>query len=81
MPPQMTRSLFTNLQAVGAGLVASGRLDPVLLKAIAKPERFPVILAPAFRIFLRLPLARFYFDNMLKQNNAYEQRFARPFAG
>ncbi len=79
MPPEMNRSLFENLQALGAGLAAGGRLDPARLEKIARPERFPAILGPVFRIILRLPVAHSYFDNMLKQNGAYEQRFARPF--
>jgi multimeric flavodoxin WrbA len=80
LPPEMTRTLFTNLQTLGAGLAANGRFDPQVLKAIAKPERYPAILGPVFQVILRLPFAHAYFDNMLKQNGAYEQRFARPFA-
>jgi multimeric flavodoxin WrbA len=79
MPPQMTTELFTNLQTVGAGLARDGRFDPVVLARIAAPERFPSYLGPVFRVFLRLPMAHSYFDNMLKQNGAYEQRFAQPF--
>jgi len=81
MPPETTQGLFSNLQAVGASLAKSGRFDPVALKAIAHPEKFPTILGPIFRIFVRLPVAHSYFDDMLKKNGAYEQRFARPFAG
>jgi multimeric flavodoxin WrbA len=80
MPPEATRSLFENLQALGAGLAQEGRFDPMLLQRIAQPERFPAILGPVFQVFLRLPIAHGYFDNMLKQNGAYERRFARPFA-
>jgi multimeric flavodoxin WrbA len=79
MPPQMTQELFTNLQALGAGLAANGRFDPEILANIAKPELFPAILGPVFQVFLRLPKAHGYFDWMLKQNGVYEQRFARPF--
>jgi len=79
MPPAATQGLFAALQAVGAGLAASGRLDPAVLKAIAQPEQFPAILGPLFQVFLRLPAAHAYFDAMLKKNGAYERRFARPF--
>jgi hypothetical protein len=75
----MTEKLFTNLLAVGAGLVTEGSFDPQILSLIAAPERFPAILDPVFRIFLHLPIAHSYFDNMLKQNGVYQQRFARPF--
>ena len=80
MPPKMTENLFTNLQAIGAGLAAEGRFDPAILAKIAHPEAFPAILGPVFKLFVRLPIAHSYFDNMLKQNGAYERRFARPFA-
>jgi multimeric flavodoxin WrbA len=79
MPSEMNRSLFTNLQALGAELASNGRFDPFYLNAIAKPERFPAILGPVFQIFLRLPVAHTYFDNMLKNNGTYEQRFSQPF--
>jgi len=81
MPLEMNRGLFTNLQALGTGLAVNGMFDPGLLKSIASPERYPAILNPVFRVFLRLPLAHSYFDEMLKKNGAFERRFARPFKG
>ncbi len=79
MPSEMNRGLFDNLKAVGKGLAVHGRFDPLVLRAIAKPERYPAILGPVFQVVLRLPFAHAYFDNMLKKNGVYEQRFARPF--
>jgi hypothetical protein len=81
MPPEMNRALFTNLHTLGAGLAAIGRFDPAVLKAIAKPEKYPAILGPLFQVFLHLPIAHMYFDGMLKENGVYAQRYARPFAG
>ena len=78
-PPEMNNNLFNNLQALGAGFAANGRLDPELILHTAHPERFPTILGPIFQVFLRLPLSHSYFDDMLKKNGAFEQRFARPF--
>jgi multimeric flavodoxin WrbA len=80
MPPEATRSLFEDLHALGAGLRRDGRLDPEILAHVAIPERFPAYLNPVFQIFLRLPIAHSYFDDMLKKNGMYEKRFARPFA-
>jgi hypothetical protein len=79
MPPEANRDLFAALKALGAGLAREGRWDPAVLQAIAKPEAFPAALGPFFKVFLRLPVAHGYFDQMLKQNGAYERRFARPF--
>ena len=80
MPAEMTAQLFSRLESLGAGLTADGRLDPAVLKEIAYPERFSPWLSPIFKVFLRLPMAHAYFDNMLKQNGMFGQRFARPFA-
>jgi multimeric flavodoxin WrbA len=80
MPPEATQSLFNHLQVVGASLAERGSFDPTALQAIAQPERFPAIAGPFFQVFLRLPSGHSYFDGMLKQNGAYERRFARPFA-
>jgi hypothetical protein len=79
MPPEATQSLFANLQTLGSGLARAGRFDPEILARIAAPERYPAMLSPFFRIFLRLPVAHSYFDDMLKKNSVYERRFARPF--
>ncbi|MGD0879281.1 MAG: NAD(P)H-dependent oxidoreductase [Anaerolineales bacterium] len=80
MPPDATRSLFEELQSLGAGLRQEGKLDPQSLARLAAPERFPAMLGPLFQVFLSLPLAHAYFDDMLKKNDVYVQRFARPFA-
>ncbi len=77
-PAAMNKKLFTCLQSLGAGLASEGRLNPVVLEEIAHPERYSRWLGPIFQVFLRLPIAHIYFDNMLKQNGMYAQRFARP---
>jgi multimeric flavodoxin WrbA len=80
MPPVMNQALFTALQTLGAGLAAGKRFDPGVLETVARPEKYPAILGPLFQVFLRQPVAHQYFDQMLKQNGAFDQRFARPFA-
>jgi len=79
MPDNMNRALFETLFQLGATFGATGRLDPVLLRQLAKPERYPAYLAPVFQVFVRLPIATSYWDNQLKENGVYAQRFARPF--
>jgi hypothetical protein len=78
MPPEATHDLFGNLQTLGAGLAHHGRLDPQILARIATPESFPTYMVPVFQVFLRMPIANGYFDDMLKKNGAYPRRFARP---
>lgn len=79
MPENMTSGLFATLTRLGRGFAESGSLDKALLKRLASPERYPAILAPVFELFVRLPVASFYWDNQLKQNGAFEKRFARPY--
>ena len=80
MPPEATNGLFEKLNSLGNDFSDTGQLNTEILREIAQPERFPTILGPVFQLFLRLPIAHSYFDNMLKQNGVYEQRFAQPFA-
>ena len=79
MPAEATKGLIEDLHHLGAGFKKTGELDPGILKEIAKPECFPVILNPIYKLFLRLPIAHGYFDRMLYENNAFEKRNDRPF--
>ena len=79
MPSGATQDLFDNLGSLGSDFAGVGQLNAETLRMIARPERFPAILGPVFQVFLRTPIGHAYFDNMLKQNGAYERRFARPF--
>ena len=46
---------------------------------MAGVERYLIFLGPIFRLFLRLPMANFYWDTQLKDNGVYEERFAQPY--
>lgn len=79
MPEKMNRKLFDRLHEMGADLASQGRFDTGKLKQLARPERYPRILAPVFKLLLKLPIAQSYWNSQLKQNGAYEERFAKPF--
>ncbi len=79
MPEKMNRRLFDGLQTCGADLAQQGRFNPKTLKDLAKPEKYPKVLAPLFKLFLKLPLAQGYWNSQLKKNGVYDQRFARPY--
>lgn len=79
MPETANRNFFTALRQLGQTFAQQGRFDPALLKALSKPERYPAYLAPVFKLLLRLPVATSGWDVQLKQNGAYERRFARPY--
>ena len=79
MPPEMNLSLFEGLQSLGRDLAQGKPFDEAVLRSIAKPERFPGILWPVFKLFVRLPVAHGYFDRMLRDNGAYDHRYRKPF--
>lgn len=79
MPDEQNASLFTALQGLGKNLAQNGRLDPDLLAAVVGVERYPAYMAPVFMVFTRLPIASMYWDTQLKENGAYEQRYAQPY--
>ncbi len=79
MPESMNKKLFEGLRDLGRDLAEDGAFDPEKLRVLAKPERYPRILAPVFKLLLSIPMAQGYWNSQLKKNNAYEQRFARPY--
>lgn len=79
MPEQMNRKLFTGLHELGTDLAQPGVLDSEKLRKLAKPERYSKIITPLFKLVLSLPIMQSYWNNQLKKNGVYENRFARPF--
>lgn len=80
LPPERNHALFEKLHRLGEAYALTGRLDPSLLEAIARPERFPRIAAPLLKLFTKSRLANDYWDSQLKKNNAFDRRFAQPYA-
>lgn len=78
-PEEANQKLFEGLIALGQDLAVSGTFDAEKLKRLARPERYPAIIAPLFKLALKLPVLNQYWDSQLKKNGAYEQRFARPY--
>lgn len=79
-PDSWNRKLFDAFHELGEGLARTGRLDPVLTRRLAGTERFSKPQALLYKVLLeRTPLGAFYWDGMLKENEAYERRFARPY--
>jgi len=80
MPEQASRRLWGQLQGLGLSLAQNGEFDPGLLAAVARTERFSQVRAAAMKAALTLPLSQFYWNGQLKQNGAWEKRFATPYA-
>lgn len=79
MPDQMNRKLFEGLHMLGTDLALEGRFDPEKLKSLAKPESYSPIYAQILKLVYKIPFTQFYWNSQLKQNDVYEDRFAKPF--
>ncbi|MBN1877417.1 MAG: hypothetical protein JXA33_24555, partial [Anaerolineae bacterium] len=79
MPDKMNRKLFAQLIALGQSLRITGQFAPEAVQKLAKPEHYPSYLIPVFKALVKIPLLTTYWDNQLKENGVYEQRFAQPF--
>jgi multimeric flavodoxin WrbA len=78
--PEKNRALFETLNQLGESYSNTGRFDLTLLEKLAKPERFPKIMTPVFKVLLKTKIASMYWDNQLEDNDAYERRFSQPYA-
>jgi len=78
-PAKRNRRLFALLDEIGRDFGRSGRFDPALLSRLAGPERFPAVVTTVMKPLLRIGVFNSYWDRMLKKNNAFDQRFARPY--
>ena len=76
LPAWMTRKLFKSFYELGKTFGERGEFDKQIVLKLAQPER---LTKYQFRV-LKLVGERFYWDKMLKKNNAFEKRFAKPYA-
>jgi multimeric flavodoxin WrbA len=80
MPEKMNAGLFDLLYRLGRSFGETGELDAALLRQCAGTEKYPGYLVPVFSILSHTSLLNGYWDQQLKENGAYEQRFARPYS-
>ena len=77
--PWMQNKTFRLFEDLGKSFGDKGIFEPSTLKKMAKPYKMPKARLMMFALFEKLGFANFYWDTMLKQNNAYEKRFDAPF--
>ena len=79
MPPLMTRKLYHLTVEVGQALGREGRIPAELASRYAGKERMNAFGRTVFSVMSALGVAHFYWNGMLKENNAYGRRFDRPY--
>ena len=79
-PAFMTRKLLKSFYELGKTFGETGKFDEQIMLKLAKPERYSKFVLLAYKLLDKIGLTKFYWNKMLKENNAYEKRFAKPYA-
>jgi len=79
-PAWMTRKVYGAFADLGRDLARQGRFDPARLLKLANPVRLGLGRRLIFRALAFTGVGNFYWDKNLKDNDAYDQRHARPYA-
>jgi len=80
MPESMNRKMFATLRTLGEQLAEQGGFDAQTVRALVSVERYAKALMPLFWIAVKTPFTKMYWDSQLKTNQAYDRRFAQPYA-
>jgi multimeric flavodoxin WrbA len=78
-PDKMNRTLYDSFHAFGKDLAERGTWDEARVTALRKPRRFGPLTVLIFKVMAATGMVNFYWDANLRQNQAYERRFDRPY--
>jgi NAD(P)H-dependent FMN reductase len=79
-PGMMKKKVFTSFRELGRGFGETGEFDEQLVRKMAQPEKLPAVIRWVFRLMMLTPLANLGWNRQLKKNNAFAQRYARPYS-
>ncbi|MBI5748829.1 MAG: NAD(P)H-dependent oxidoreductase [Nitrospinae bacterium] len=74
-PVWMNKKLFNSFYQLGKTFGETGKFDEEIVDRLAQPERYSKIHLWLFKLFGKF----WYWDTMLKKNNAFEKRFNKPY--
>jgi hypothetical protein len=75
-PDRVNKKLFKSFYELGKAFGETGEFDKQIVFKLGQPER----LTKFYFWFAKFITHRRYWDKILKKNNAFEKRFARPYA-
>ena len=78
-PEKMNRKMFAALHSLGQQLGEQGGFERQSVKEFCSFERISPMLVPLVKLAGKLPFTKMYWDIQLKKNDAFEDRFARPY--
>ncbi|MBN2263650.1 MAG: NAD(P)H-dependent oxidoreductase [Prolixibacteraceae bacterium] len=79
-PKPVQKRLFLHFYSLGKVFCESGKFDQKIMIKLAQPYRFGFIRRNFFRLMIKTGMANFYWNMKLKENNAWDKRFAAPYA-
>jgi len=79
MPHFMTKKIFNSFYELGKAYGKSGKFDQMLLNKLAKPEHLSALTRLFYSFGKLIGLVNNYWDKQLKENNAFEKRFDKPY--
>ena len=80
MPANMTKKLFSQFEKLGSYFAEFHNFDPQIMKQLRNPYTFSASRIFIFKLISKTGLTNYYWDMNLKKNNAFEQRFDKPFS-
>ncbi len=79
MPPSWNKKIFNDFHELGRYFASTGKFKAEIVKKLRSPYRLSKIRLVFFKAASALGLNDFYWDKNLKDNNAFEKRFDRPY--
>ncbi len=80
MPERFNKKLFLGLNRFGINFEETGEFDQELVKEFGKHYKFTKVQCRFFTFLQKIGLeSNLFFNMMIKQNNAYDQRYNQPF--
>jgi hypothetical protein len=76
--PHQYKAIFKAFHRLGKSYGETGIYDEELVQKLGQPEKFSPVMRFLIKSITRI-VGTGYFDDQLKENEAYEKRFDRPF--
>lgn len=78
-PDKANKKLFQQMKVMGETYASKGMMNVDLKKEYEKAEYMSKVAQFVFSLFSLTGLTNLYWDYMLKKNDAYKKRFAKPY--
>jgi len=79
MPPSMTKKLFGRFQDLGEYFARNDAFSTEIQEILRKPFKLSLMRIILFNVIKKTGLTNLYWDSNLKKNNAFKNRFDKPF--